>query len=58
MSLAPLSQPKRVATLRKMFNITTPPRPNAKAGGKRWGLRLVFALAGAVSAVLMKRRIA
>lgn len=44
--------------MRKMLKVTMPPRLGAKSGAKRWSLWLVFAFAGVVSAVLMKRRAA
>ncbi|THH00936.1 hypothetical protein EW026_g1673 [Hermanssonia centrifuga] len=47
--------PEKIRNLRKAFNVSMPPRPGTKAG-KRWGLWLVFALLGTISAVLMKRK--
>ncbi|KIP07205.1 hypothetical protein PHLGIDRAFT_71410 [Phlebiopsis gigantea 11061_1 CR5-6] len=49
--------PYTVKNLRRMLKVSMPPRAGARAGGKRWGLWLVLALVGAVSAVLTRRRV-
>lgn len=48
--------PEKAAAMRRVLKISLPPRPGAPARTpKRWALWLLLALAGAVSAVLMRR---